>query len=427
MKWILAWCLLAAPLAAQQAAPLPPAPAAAAAVPLAVLVREAERANPAILAARRAWRAAQQEPSQASALPDPEFEFGAMNVGGPLPLTGEPDQMMGYAGVGVSERFPWPGKLRLRGQMARRQAAMSREALAALRRRIRAAVAGAYYQLGGLRQTLAVLERDRRLLAAVAQIATARYRVGEGNEADVLKAQLQLTRLLAEETVQQRQWDTLQARLTDLLNRPLGSAAIEPTTLGESPPPPPPGQLRAGVAANPALRIRALEAARRQLGVKLARRNFYPDLQVGYMYQATGPGLPYRTNLTVGISLPVFWHRKQDAALAQASAQAAEAQEAFGAETDRLRYQARQWYLQARADERLLHIDRGGLLPQAAAAWRATLAEYESGREDFETVMAAFLDYQNLQEIYWQTLAEHETALAQLRAVTGNWLARRPA
>ncbi|MGH9535843.1 MAG: hypothetical protein ACRD2E_13410, partial [Terriglobales bacterium] len=48
-------------------------------------------------------------------------------------------------------------------------------------------------------------------------------------------------------------------------------------------------------------------------------------------------------------------------------------------------------------------------------------------REDFETVMAAFLDYQNLQEIYWQTLAEHETALAQLRAVTGNWLARRPA
>ncbi|MGH9491688.1 MAG: TolC family protein [Terriglobales bacterium] len=405
-------CLLAAPLAAQALAPAP----APRAVPLADLVQEAEAANPVLLAAQHAWRAARQEPSQAGALPDPELEFSTMNVGGPLPLTGLPDQMMGYAGIGVKETFPWFGKLRLRAAGAERQAQVAKENLDSLRRKVRAEVASAYFQIAGLRQTLAVLRRDRRVLAAVAHVATERFSLGQGQEADVLRAQVEMTRLLAERTVQQQRQAEAEARLKELLNRPMDAPAITPEPLQESPLPAMPA---AGLAANPALRASALETARRQLEVKLARRNFYPDLQAAYMYQATGPGFPYRSSLTVGISLPLFWRRKQSAALAAASEQEAAARDHDLAEHEQLNYLARQWILQARADTKLLHIYRDGLMPQALASWQAALSSYETGQEDFASAMAVFLNYQNLREAYWRTLAQHEIALARLREVVG--------
>ncbi len=416
---IITVCIVAVAAAWAQGVPQPRFPPRLPPTPLSALLREADQANPAIRAARRFWQAARQVPNQVSSLPDPEFNFSTMNVGGPLPLTGQFDQMMGYAGIGVSEALPFPGKLRLRGDMAARAAAAAGENVAAVRRRVAAAVASTYYTIGGLQQTLAILARDRRLLAVVAQVAANRYAVGKGNQADVLRAQLEMTQLLARQTVQHREWAIAEARLKQLLNRALASPPIAAARLQQSPPPTAPPRLAAGIAANPDLRARALETARAQLGVKLAHQDFYPDFRIGYMYQATGPSFPYRSSFSVGVSLPVFFHRKQDAALSQAGEALAASRDAYAAERESLAYQARQWYLQARADAQLLRIYRGGLLPQAAATWRATLSEYESGREDFQTVIAALLDYQNLQESYWRTLARHETALAHLREVAG--------
>jgi cobalt-zinc-cadmium efflux system outer membrane protein len=416
---IITVCVIAVAAAWAQGVTQPRFPASLPPTPLSALLREAERDNPAIRRARRMWRAARRIPSQVSSLPDPEFNFSTMNIGGPLPLTGQFDQMMGYAGIGVSEALPFPGKLRLRGDMAVRAAAVAGENVASVRRGVVAAVASTYYTIGGLQETLAILARDRRLLAVVARVAANRYAVGKGNQADVLHAQLAVTQLLVRQTVQRREWAIAEARLKQLLNRPLASPPIVAARLQQSPPPPAPPRLAAGIAANPDLRARALERARAQLGVKLAHRDFYPDFRIGYMYQATGPSFPYRSSFSVGVSLPVFFHRKQDAALSQAGEALAASRDAYAAERESLAYQARQWYLQARADAQLLRIYRGGLLPQAAATWRATLAEYESGREDFQTVIAAFLDYQNMQESYWRTLARHETALARLREVAG--------
>lgn len=419
-----AWLfLMAAPWLGQTVAPVTQGrispPRSAQAAPLAALVREAEAANPAILAARRAWRAAERRPSQVSALPDPELEFSTMNVGGPLPLTGLPDQMMGYAGVGVSETFPFFGKLRLRGEMAQRNAQIAKQQVRAVERQVRAGVRAAYYRIGGLSEVLAVLAEDGRALQAVNEIATSRYRQGEVSEADVLKAQAERTELLAEQTVARQKMAVAEAQLKTLLNRPLDAPDLATAPLAELPMPSHPAALAAGVRSNPELRARRLAEAREQLGVELAHRNFYPDLHASYMYQATGPGFPYRSALTVGISLPLFWRRKQAPAAAEAGERAAEAQDRTDAERERLSERARAWYLQAEAEQRLLEIDRGGLLPQTAAAWRAELAAYEAGQEDFQSLMGAFLAYENLRENYWRTLANHDIAVARMEEIAG--------
>jgi hypothetical protein len=50
---------------------------------------------------------------------------------------------------------------------------------------------------------------------------------------------------------------------------------------------------------------------------------------------------------------------------------------------------------------------------------QAGLAAYQSNRQDFQALLASFLDVLKLDEEYWQTLAEHETALAQIEQLTG--------
>lgn len=386
--------------------------------PLASLLREADQANPAIRAARRAWQAARQVPRRVSALPDPQFQFATMSVGGPLPLTGSPDQMMGFAGVGVAETFPFPGKLRLRGQMAARAADTAGSRLRAVQRRVRAGVRAAYARIGGDQETLAVLHRDLQLLRAVERITEARYSVGQGTEADVLQAQLQSTRLLAEITVQRRDRDIAEAALMRWLNRPQSGPPIVAAPPAETPLPALPA-LAAGVAASPEYQAQRLRAARAGLGVRLARRDFYPDLHVGYMYDATGPSYPYRSSFSVGISIPLFWRRKQDAALVQAVQTQGAAQDAAAAVGQRLSATAREWYLQAQADSRLLALYQGGLLPQSAATWQATLAAYQAGGADFRTLIDAFLEYDNLQQEYWRTRTERTVALAHLRQIIG--------
>ena len=47
------------------------------------------------------------------------------------------------------------------------------------------------------------------------------------------------------------------------------------------------------------------------------------------------------------------------------------------------------------------------------------MATYQSNREDFQALLASFLDVLKLDQEYWETLSEHETSLAQIEEATG--------
>src|SRR5712692_9410555 len=166
--------------------------------PLEDLLKEAERNNPSIQAARQGWQAAQQVPTQVSTLPDPQFTVQHFSVGSPRPFAGYTNSEFAYIGLGVSQDFPYPGKLRLRGEVAKREADVLQQRYESVRRSVLAGIKSAYFQLGYLSRTLVILERDGELLRQVEQAAEARYRSGMGNQQDLLQAQLERTKLLRE-------------------------------------------------------------------------------------------------------------------------------------------------------------------------------------------------------------------------------------
>src|ERR1700693_6128930 len=110
--------------------------------PLSELLEEAEQNNPQIEAARQGWQAAKQVPTQVSTLPDPQFNLQQVSVGSPRPFAGYTNSDFAYIGLGVSQDIPYPGKLRLKGEIAKRDADVSQQEVESVRRAVLAELKG---------------------------------------------------------------------------------------------------------------------------------------------------------------------------------------------------------------------------------------------------------------------------------------------
>jgi outer membrane protein, heavy metal efflux system len=398
---------------AKEAPASPPAP-------LKKLVAEAEQSNPRIIAARRAWQASEQVPSQVSTLPDPRVVVQHMSVGSPVPFAGFETSNFAYLGLGISQDLPYPGKLRLRGEVAQRAAAARREQVETVRRAVIEQLKAAYFRLAYIQQTLGILERDGKLIEQIEKIAEARYRVGQGNQQDVLKAQLQQTKILQELEIHHQEMASLEARLKQILNRSPDSAEITTEEMTETSLPYTSDELLGLVRTQNPDVLSEQEMVRGQgLQVELARKDFYPDFNVQYMWQHTAAPFRDYYMVTFGVKLPIWRSRRQRPELTQAVEDLNSSRREYEAQVQQTYFEVQDQFVKAETGARLLAIYRQGLIPQATATFDAGLAAYESGQQDFQTLLDSFLDVLNLDTEYWRTLADHETALAEIERLTG--------
>jgi cobalt-zinc-cadmium efflux system outer membrane protein len=385
------------------------------------LLTEAEQNNPQIKAAQQSWRAAKQVPSQISTLPDPQFNLQQVNVGSPRPFAGYTNSDFSYIGIGISQDIPFPGKLRIRGEMATREADVMQQQNESVRRNILAGVKSVYFQLAYLSKTLEILEGDGQLLQQVEKAADVRYRSGMGNQRDLLQAQLEQTKLIREITMHHLEVAKAQARIKQLLNRPQSSPDIATSDLPDTPLLYTFDELLSATKAqNPEISGAQHMVEKQKLQVDLAHKDFYPDFNLQYMWQRTDPA-QYRAYymLSVGIQVPIYRSRKQQPELAEAEADLNRARSEQESETQQVAFQVRTEFDTTEKTSELLKIYREGLLPQTRAEFQSGMAAYQNNKQEFQPLLTSFLDVLRLDEEYWQTIADRETALAHLEELTG--------
>lgn len=391
------------------------------ATPLQNLLNEAERNNPRIQAARQGWQAAKQVPSQVSTLPDPQFQIQQFSVGSPRPFAGYTNSNFAYFGLGISQDIPYPGKLRLKGEIATQDAGVARQQYESIRRAVLTGVKSSYFQLAYLAETLGILASDGQLLQQVEKAADARYRSGMGNQQDLLQAQLEQTKLLREITMHHLEVAKLQAQVKQLLNRSQSSPDIEPAPMPETPLPYTFDELlTAAKTQNPEIAGAQKMVEKEKLQVDLAHKDFYPDFNIQYMWQRTDPAeCRAYYMLTFGIRVPIYRSRKQRPELTEAEADLGKSRSEADAQYQQVAYELRIEYDTAQKSAELLKIYREGLLPQARAEFQAAVAAYQNNRQDFQALLASFLDVLQLDQEFWQSSAEREIALAQIEELTG--------
>ncbi len=351
---------------------------------LAALVDEALRANPDVLAASEGLSAARQRPAQARSLANPMVSAGYTNDGW-KPTLGARD--MTTLAIMGSQELPYPGKRRLRGEIAEIEADEIEQRLERVRLGVAASVKRSYAGLLLARELLVLARQRQDAWEQIEEIVRARYVLGQGTQQDVVKAQVEVSRsgLLIIETgadglVRLAELNGLLARPAD---QPLDTAGLRLSMVPAS------ETLAAALerlnALSPEVKMTSLTADRGSLEVDLARTAFKPDFTVQAAYMNRG-GLDPMWQAAIGVSLPLYRKRLR-AQVAEAEFLRSSARRTTESVRLVLRSRTQQRLVTLSAAERSLSVFDERIIPQDRLAVDSALASYRSAQLPFVAVL----------------------------------------
>jgi outer membrane protein, heavy metal efflux system len=384
------------------------------------LLAELRENSPAIKASEMGVAAARYAPRQASALPDSEVMVQHFTVGSPRPFAGYSNSDFAYIGFGASQELPYPGKRALRASVAEHEVAISSAEKDVVAWDAITRLKLAYFEIASSQQVIAILSKNQQSAEQIEQAAEARYRVGQGAQEDVLRAQLQQTKLLNELSMQRRENAQAQAAIKALLNRPISVPDIVAEPLQERHLPATDTLIQKLADKNPDLRVRAQQVAKGHAGVELAQRERKPDFGVQYMWQHTASEFRDYYMATLSIKLP---NRSRVRAMeGEAQAKLLQAESEKQARLKQMEGDLGEQIAVAQTSEQQLKVYDEGLIPQSEAALNAGLAGYSAGKQEYQGLLASFSDTLQLAVERERTLAEHESAIARIEGLIGEEL-----
>jgi len=391
-----------------------------AAVSLQTLIAEARQNNAAIRAADRAIDASRYGPAQASALPDTEVMVQQFSVGSPRPFAGYSNSDFAYIGFGASQELPYPGKRGLRAQVAQHEVAISGAEKNAVIWDVLTRLKLAYYQLAASQQIISILEKNKQTAEQIDQAAETRYRVGEGTQGDVLRAQLQGTKLLNDLSMQRRESAQARVALKALLNLGPESPDIVAESLSARHLPTVETLIAMLHEKNPDLQTSTERISQGQTAVELAKREKKPDFGFQYMWQHTASNFRDYYMATFSVRLP---NRSRVRAMeGEAQAKLAQSQAEKESRLKQMESDLGEQIAIVQATEQQLNVYEQGLIPQSEAALNAGLAGYRAGKQEYQGLLASFADTLQLSIERERTLAEHESAIARIEGLIGKEL-----
>ena len=397
-------------------------PALSGAQPLASLVDEALRSNREILAAQKKYEGARQRPTQESSLPDPMISLGYNSVGNPLPGAGLGRDVLANAGVMVSQELPFPGKLKLKGDMASKEAQAEFQQYQGVQLAVISRLKQAYYRLQYSYAATDLLVRNRDLLEKLLKVTEDRYSVGRAAQQDVFKAQTQTSILEARLVKLEQERRSRSAEINSILNRAVGAPVGRPegakpkeltATLEE---------LLAVTRQNsPMLGRDRKMIEQSELAVNMARKEYYPDVTLNAGYYNMG-SMPPMYEVRADFKVPIYFWRKQRAGVNEQVSNLSQARRTYEATDQSLRYQIQEDFLMAQASARLMKLYRQTVVPQGNLALESSLSTYETGSVDFLSVLSNFSMVLEYEMNYYDEALNYALALSRLEAMTGQAL-----
>jgi len=392
------------------------------------LVDEAIQNNPEILAARQRWEVFKEKVPQAYALEDPMFSFGITNLPTNFSFKDEDMTMKEFA---ISQKFPFPGKRPLMKEMAEKEAeAVSKEIQIKIHQIIRE-VTVAYYELSHVYRASEVTERNKEILESFAKIAETRYSLGEGIQQDVIKAHLEIAKMVDELIMWNQKKRAAEAKLNALLNRPPETVLGKPEEVNPRTFPYTVEELqKMAVEMSPTLQGMKKMIDAKEKAYALAKREYYPDLKLLFAYgqrDKTPEGSNRYDMLTgmVEVNIPIFYKSKQDRKVAETKADILNWEAQYRAMKNELYSMITDMVTMIQRVERQIALYKTGIIPQAGLQIDSALSAYRVNKADFMTLLDSRMTLYKVELDYHQALTEFEKNAASLGAVIGKHLDRK--
>lgn len=353
------------------------------------LVQLALEESPAVQLRFHRWQQALEQIPQAEALPDPSVNFTTYlqevetRVG---PMDGK---------IGVSQRFPWFGKLNAAGDQAAAIAEAKRAEVDAARLQVRSRIEVAWNQRVFLEQSIGITSAQVELLKRVEEIALSQVEVGRASQSHAIRVQIErlkmedhLATLLDRKRVPEAQIDAAVGQPV-AHNLPWQGATYSSVVSIPSATDLP----MALETGSPQQQILRAQLAAAEAAENIANLDGMPDLRFGADWTWIGEGSAAVSgsgddafSLTIGVEIPLQRSRvqaKRRAAVAQQAAARADYQRQLLdllAEATSLRFASDD------AQRRVL-LYQNSLTPRAEDNFATSLTAYQSGLSSFQDLL----------------------------------------
>ncbi len=388
--------------------------AANAGLTLAEAVTIAQRNDPALLGSEFRQQATQAQAVAAGTLPDPMVDLGFANL--PTDTYDFDQEAMTQFRVGVVQTFPRGDSRALNQQrltLLGEQFPFQRDER---RARLAVNVTNVWLEAWRARESIRLIEQDRELFEQLVDVAQASYAstAGRTRQQDLIRAQLELTRLEDRLSVLHERLETSSTKLGEWL-RPVPDGQGDWLSGGYSAPQlaeqlpdirlqhgelyrdgaaADPADIASLISAHPALMGLDSKIDASRVGVELARQKYQPEWKVNasYGYREEGSmGQPRPDFFSVGLAfdLPFFTSRRQDQQLQSAIA------DTEAMRTDKMLALRNMvagfetYYARLKRLEQRQHLYRTRLLLEMREQAEASLSAYTRDDGDFAEVVRA--------------------------------------
>jgi len=377
--------------------------------------------NPGLEAAFNRWKAALERVPQVKALPDPRFEYKY--------FIQEIETRVGpqQHSFGITQLFPWFGKLDIRGDVAMQGANAAGEHYKALKLKLFFEVKDAYYEYYYLTKSIAITKENVSLIKHLESVARSRYKAAAASHPDVIRAQVELGKLEDRYRTLLDLREPIVARLNAALNRPVeldipwpGEIELEDVHVADK-------ELLAELMnENPELKALDFEITRNRRSIELAKKDYYPDFTLGLNFIDTdelSAGPPSDNGkdpviAMISINLPI-WRAKYDAGVREATALHLAARRDRMEKANSLSWQLKMALYRVRDAERKIDLYRDTLLPKAKESLKVTESGFRSASGSFTDLVDAQRILLEFSLAYERALADHAQSLAKLEMLVG--------
>jgi outer membrane protein TolC len=387
---------------------------------LADLILEALEQNPQTRAAYEEWQASLQRIDQAKGFPDPILSYARFGQSIETRLGPQTDK------ISLSQRIPFFGKLSLKGKVAERNSSIQEAVYERVVADIALRVKEAFFSLYWFEKSLALMREEKDILGRFSRIALRKYETDQANQQDVLKAQLEISRITERIMVLEQGKRAVETNLNALLNRPadshfgkIGGIDIPRIHLG-------PQELAEWAKQGRPELIQAEHSiAKHEESLKLAKKNNLPDFNIMVDYIFIGKGATSHPEDgrdawmgAIGINIPL-WRGKYKAAEAEAAVQINASRKRYEDIQNDTFARINELYLELKTYEDQIELYEHSLLPQAEQSLKSSEAGYVSGRADFLSLLESERMILQIKTGFHKTLSDYRKTVARLERIIG--------
>jgi len=391
--------------------------------PLLAMIQEARDNNPQIQRAFHNWKAAEFKIKSVRSLPDPIVNYGNF-IKNAETRVGPQEQKFG-----LSQKLPFPGKLRLKGKAQAKQAEMLKEEYEATKNEVIKEVKFVYYDLFWVDQAIEINEEEKSLLEKLEKVAQRKYESNLVAQQDVIKTQVELSKIIKKLFLLRQNRNSLGVKMKRLLNRVQDmkiskilsvDRRIFNYELDEI--------LERTQNSRQELLAAGLSVERAEYEKSLAKMNYLPDLTFGAEYIDVGSGSTTSPNDgddawmgKVSINVPIWFGKLRSQVKEKEAALMASEKNKEDVE-NRVLFEAQDLYFKITTYRDIILLYETALLPQAEQAFDASQLGFETGSISFLDWLDTERTYLQTRLAYYKAITDYHKSIVYLERVVGEEL-----